>query len=135
MKCSTFTFAIATFAIAVNLAMQPASANQTNSLEEKEASRYHQSSTLRTEPATINSRWGYDSEQTNNLNDSVNSISINNEDECRKIDPNEILKNPGSFFRQCPLVEKNQTPELGEKIQYFQVPKLDSGIKLNLTQF
>jgi hypothetical protein len=135
MKCSPFTFAIATIAIAVNLAMQPASANQTNSLDEEEASPYHQSTTLTTEPATINSRWGYGSEQTNNLDNSVNSISITSEDECRKIDPNEILKNPGSFFRQCPLVEKTQTPELGEKIQYFQIPKLDSGIKLNLTQF
>jgi hypothetical protein len=122
-------------AIAVTFATQSASANQTNGVDGDEASQSNQTTTLTTEAATINNRWGFGREEGNNLNNSVGSISIIREEACRKIDPNEILKNPGSFFRQCPVVEKNQTPELGEKIQYFQIPKLDSGIKLDLTRF
>ncbi|PAX53973.1 hypothetical protein CK510_12980 [Brunnivagina elsteri CCALA 953] len=122
-------------AIATIFAIQPASANQTNGVDGDEASQDNQTTTLATEAATINNRWGFGREQSSSLNDSVGSISVIREETCRKIDPSEILKNPGSFFRQCPVVEKNQTPELGEKIQYFQIPKLDSGIKLNLTRF
>ncbi|MEA5570166.1 hypothetical protein [Calothrix sp. UHCC 0171] len=124
--------------ITVTFSTQSVSANpinnQGNYLKE-EAPQSSQVTDLTTEAATINNRWDNSSETTNSLNDSVSSISIIREEDCRKIDPNEILKNPGSFFRQCPVVEKNQTPELGEKIQYFQVPKLDSGIKLDVTRF
>ncbi len=135
MKCSPLNLVIIVVAIAVTFASQSASANQTNGVDGDEASQLNQTTTLTTEAATINNRWGFGREESNNLNDSVGSISIIREEACRKIDPNEILKNPGSFFRQCPVVEKNQTPELGEKIQYFQIPKLDSGIKLDMMRF
>jgi hypothetical protein len=128
MKCSPLTGIFAMVAIAITLTTQPASAQD-------EASPENQATNLTTEAATINNRWGFGREESNNLNDSVGSISIIREDECRKINPGEILKNPGSFFRQCPVVEKNQTPELGEKIQYFQIPKLESGIKLDMMRF
>jgi hypothetical protein len=115
---------------------KPANADQINPLNTKTTRQeYNQAATLSTEAATIGNRWGYGIEKTNNINQSASSISIIREDDCRRLDPEELLKNPGSFFRECPVVEKNQTPELGEKIQYFQIPKLDSGIQLQLTQF
>ncbi|BAZ38714.1 hypothetical protein NIES4101_46560 [Calothrix sp. NIES-4101] len=138
MKCSPLSLVMTMVTITVAFSNQSVSANQINNQSnylEEEASHYNQATDLTTEAATINNRWDNSSKTTNNLNDSVSSISIIREEDCRKIDPNEIIKNPGSFFRQCPVVEKNQTPELGEKIQYFQVPKLDSGIKLDVTRF
>jgi hypothetical protein len=113
----------------------PANADPVNPLNKTTIQEYNQAATLTTEAATIGNRWGYGIEKTNNINQSASSISVIREDDCRRLDPEELLKNPGSFFRECPVVEKNQTPELGEKIQYFQIPKLDSGIQLQLTQF
>jgi hypothetical protein len=112
-----------------------ANADQIKPLSTTTTPQYNQAATLTTEAATIGNRWGYGIEKTNNINQSASSISIIREDDCRKLDPGELLKDPGSFFRECPIIEKNQTPELGEKIEYFQVPKLDSGIKLQVTQF
>jgi hypothetical protein len=113
----------------------PANADQVKPLSATTTQDYNQAAILTTEAATIGNRWGYGIKKTNNINQSANSISIIREDSCRKLDPGELLKDPGSFFRECPIVEKNQTPQLGEKIQYFQVPRLDSGIQLQLTQF
>jgi hypothetical protein len=113
-----------------------ADAQNTNQLEDTiQTPEYNQAATLTTQPATIDSKWGNRIEQTNTFEQSASSISIVREDRCRKIDAQEILNNPGSFFRECPTVEKNQTPELGEKIQYFAIPKLESGVKLQITQF
>lgn len=98
MKCSPLTGIITIVAIALTFATQPVSANQTNGVDGDEALQDNQATALTTEAATITNRWGNGSKQTNNLNDSVSSISIIREEKCRKIDPNEILKNPGSFF-------------------------------------
>ncbi|MBF2065286.1 MAG: hypothetical protein IGS39_12815 [Calothrix sp. C42_A2020_038] len=120
--------------IALNLLIPTAEAQNTNTLDNSEL-EYNQAGILMTKPATINGNWSNNIEQINNFNESASSISVVREDKCRKIDAQEILNNPGSFFRECPTVEKTQTPELGEKIQYFTVPKLDSGVKLQITQF
>lgn len=137
MKCSLLACAVAMSTIAlttVTLMTQPASA-QPSYVDEGEALDYNQAGNLTTKPATINNNWVYSIQETNNFQQFTDAITVIREDKCRKIDPDEILKNPGSFFRECPIAEKNQTPEQGEKIQYFQVPKLDSGIKLQVTQF
>lgn len=121
--------------IALNAVTPRAFAQNANTLGTGQTSEYNQAGILTTKPATINSNWGNRIEQTNTFNQSASSISIVREDQCRRIDPLEILNDPGSFFRECPTVEKTQTPELGEKLQYFAVPKLDSGVKLQITQF
>lgn len=121
--------------ITLPAAANPVAADQGNPLSTTTTQNYNQAANLTTQSATIGNRWGYGIEKTNNINQSASSISIIREDDCRKLDPGELLKDPGSFFRECPVVERNQTPELGEKIEYFQVPKLDSGIQLQLTQF
>ncbi|BAZ15008.1 hypothetical protein NIES4071_68780 [Calothrix sp. NIES-4071] len=121
--------------VALNALTPRAYAQEANTLNTARTSEYNQAGILTTQPATINSNWGNRIEQTETLNQSASSISIVREDQCRRIDPQEILNDPGSFFRECPTVEKTQTPELGEKLQYFAVPKLDSGVKLQITQF
>ncbi len=124
-----------TSARALPEAVNPMNVNEIDPSSTTAPQDYNQAAALTTEAATISNRWGYGIEKTNNMNQSASSISIIREDDCRKLDPGELLSNPGSFFRECPSVERNQTPELGEKIEYFQVPKLDSGIKLQVTQF
>jgi hypothetical protein len=121
--------------VALNAFNARAYAQKATSSDTARTSEYNQAGILMTQPATINGNWGNRVKQQEALNQSASSISIVREDQCRRIDAQEILNDPGSFFRECPTVERNQTPELGEKIQYFTVPKLDSGVKLQITQF
>ncbi|RUT06795.1 hypothetical protein DSM106972_030520 [Dulcicalothrix desertica PCC 7102] len=121
--------------VALNMLVPRAFAQNARTLSTDQAPEYNQAGILTTQPATIDSKWGNRIEQTDTFNQSASSISIVREDQCRRIDAQEILNDPGSFFRECPTVEKTQTPELGEKLQYFTVPKLDSGVKLQITDF
>ncbi|MDZ8106531.1 MAG: hypothetical protein RM338_13060 [Nostoc sp. DedQUE12a] len=95
----------------------------------------NQAQTLLTQPASINTKWRNFSGQTLNLRPTSQSISAVQDQECRKIKPLEILNNPESFFRECPQQTEVQRNQNSEPIDYFKVPKLDSGIKLTVTQF
>ncbi|MCF2148870.1 hypothetical protein IQ276_021060 [Desmonostoc muscorum LEGE 12446] len=90
---------------------------------------------LLTEPATINTKWRNFSGQTINLRPTSQSISAVQDEECKKIKPLEILNNPESFFKECPQQTNAQRNQNSEPVEYFKVPKLDSGIKLTVTQF
>jgi hypothetical protein len=134
MRHKSLMVAITT-GIVLNVLIPRVNAQNSSTIDTAGTLEHNQAGILTTQPATINSNWGNRIEQADALNQSASSISIVREDQCRKIDAQEILNDPGSFFRECPTVEKTQTPELGEKIQYFTVPKLDSGVKLQITQF
>ncbi len=95
----------------------------------------NQAQTLLTQPATINTKWRNFSGQTINLRPTSQSISAVQDQECRKINPLEILNNPESFFKECPQQTDAQRNQNYEPVEYFKVPKLDSGIKLTVTQF
>ncbi|WP_445636115.1 hypothetical protein NSTC745_00955 [Nostoc sp. DSM 114161] len=90
---------------------------------------------LLTQPATINTKWRNFSGQTLNLRPTSQSISGVQDQECAKINPLEILNNPESFFKECPQLTNARRNQNYEPVEYFKVPKLDSGIKLTVTQF
>lgn len=90
---------------------------------------------LLTQPASINTKWRNFSGQTINLRPTSQSISGVQDQECAKINPLEILNNPESFFKECPQLTNARRNQNYEPVEYFKVPKLDSGIKLTVTQF
>jgi hypothetical protein len=96
---------------------------------------------LSTKPATISSEW----DNLSNVNggelhtltsgQTPKSISLIRDQECGKIDPLEIVQNPGSFFRECHSLENEKPIPATERIRYFDIPKLESGIRVNLGKF
>ncbi|MBD2610631.1 MAG: hypothetical protein RMY62_011950 [Nostoc sp. ZfuVER08] len=95
----------------------------------------NQAEALLTQPASINTKWRNFSGQTFNLRPTSQSISGVQDQECAKINPLEILNNPESFFKECPQLTNARRNQNYEPVEYFKVPKLDSGIKLTVTQF
>ncbi|WP_223280203.1 hypothetical protein [Nostoc sp. PA-18-2419] len=96
----------------------------------------NQAQVLLTEPATINTKWTNFAGRTNNLKPIPHqTISAIQDQQCPKINPREIINNPESFFKACPKQSNAQTRQSYEPIDYLKVPKLDSGIKLTVTQF
>ncbi|MDZ8189877.1 MAG: hypothetical protein RMX96_34210 [Nostoc sp. ChiSLP02] len=95
----------------------------------------NQAEVLLTQPATINSTWSNFAGKPSLLRPAPQSISAVQDPECQKINPLEILNNPESFFRECQRPASAQSRQNSEPIEYLKVPKLDSGIKLTVTQF
>jgi hypothetical protein len=96
---------------------------------------------LSTEPATISNKWdnlsdAYNSElRTFSSQETPETISLIRDQECGKINPLELLENPASFFRECHSAAKEKPTPATERIKYFEVPKLESGIRINLGKF
>ena len=61
---------------------------------------YNQAEVLLTEPATINTTWSNFTGQTNNPKETAESILLVQEQGCQKINPLELINNPGAFFKQ-----------------------------------
>ncbi len=95
----------------------------------------NQAGVLLTEPATINTTWSNFIGRTNNPKQTTESISLVQEQGCQKINPLEFINNPEAFFKQCQKPENTQSSQSSEPIEYFKVPKLDSGISVTVTQF
>lgn len=95
---------------------------------------------LSTKPATISSEWNNFSNISGKLStlqsqQTPESISLIRDQECGKIDPLEIVQNPGSFFRECHSLANEKPIPATERIRYFDIPKLESGIRVNLGKF
>ncbi len=145
MKFSLLAFVVVVSAFAVT---QSAYANQENIFpsatgEPDEAAvilpvidEPNQAAILITEPATITGQWSNVNDQSNHLKQTAHSISITQEQGCKKINPLEFLENPEAIFKKCQNQNNNQTPQHNsEPIEYLKVPRLDSGISVTVTQF
>ncbi|MBG1266131.1 hypothetical protein [Nostoc sp. WHI] len=95
----------------------------------------NQAEVLLTEPATITTTWSNFVGQTNNRKQAAESLSAVQEGGCKNINPLEIINNPGAFFKQCQKPTNTQSSQSSEPIEYFKVPKLDSGISVTVTKF
>ncbi|MEH2350056.1 MAG: hypothetical protein V7K55_19070 [Nostoc sp.] len=90
---------------------------------------------LLTEPATITTTWRNFTGQANNSKKTAESISLVQEQGCQKINPLEFINNPGAFFKECQKPTNIPSSQSTEPIEYFKVPKLDSGISVTVTKF
>ncbi|AFZ03661.1 hypothetical protein [Calothrix sp. PCC 6303] len=90
---------------------------------------------LSTEPASISSEWDNSNNGTFNFQQTQEPISLIRDQECGKINPLELVQNPASFFRECRSLADELPIPATERIKYFEVPKLDSGIRVNLGRF
>ncbi|OYD99635.1 hypothetical protein CDG77_00380 [Nostoc sp. 'Peltigera membranacea cyanobiont' 213] len=95
----------------------------------------NQAGALLTEPATITTTWSNFTGQTNNPKQTAESISLVQERGCQKINPLEFINNPGAFFKECQKPTNIPSSQSTEPIEYFKVPKLDSGISVTVTKF
>ncbi|MEH2152508.1 hypothetical protein [Nostoc sp.] len=127
MKSSSIILVVVISALALP---QSAYANQEN--VPMTTSDRNQAGVLLTEPATINATWSNFIGQSNNPKQTAESILLVQEQGCPKINPLEYINNPGAFFKQCQQPTKTQSTE---PIEYFKVPKLDSGISVTVTKF
>lgn len=127
MKCTLLALFVAISAIALNYpayaSEQEVSATITDGA---------QAAALATEPITINSQVGNAINQTNNFKQIADSIGSPRQGECQKINPLDLINNPGAIFKPC----HNQTSQSNaQPIEYFQVPRLDSGVNVTVTKF
>ena len=95
----------------------------------------NQARVLATKPASLIGKWGYSLDQNNNFPGTANSIALEQNRECQKLNPFEILKNPNILFTPCQQPTTKPTAQLSEPIEYFKVPPLDSGIKVTVSNF
>ncbi|MGJ5631765.1 hypothetical protein [Nostoc sp. CALU 1950] len=130
MKSSSIILVVVISALALS---QSAYANQEN--VPMTTDDRNQAGVLLTEPATINATWSNFIGQTNNPKQTTESISLVQEPGCPKINPLEFINNPESFFKQCQKPANTESSQSTEPIEYFKVPKLDSGLRVTVTQF
>ncbi|MBD2727631.1 hypothetical protein H6G96_15175 [Nostoc sp. FACHB-892] len=136
MKFSSLTLVVLISALTVS---QSAYANQENvSITTGDAPvepfQYrNQAGVLLTKPATINATWSNFIGQTNNPKQTAESILLVQEQVCEKMNPLKFINNPESFFKQCQQPTNTQTSQSTEPIEYFKVPKLDSGTGISVT--
>jgi hypothetical protein len=96
----------------------------------------NQAASLITQPATIDSRWTNTINQNDNLKQTAESITVVRSRGCEDINPLEFLSNPGAIFEECQKPRVYQPPAYAEPIDYFKVPRLDSGdINVTVTRF
>lgn len=107
-------------------------ATEPNNLQEATIER-HEAAALTTQPATINSQWNSVTSQPQNLQG--NSISLEQKKGCESLSPLDILNNPNAIFQECVNPTDNRSPQNVEPVDYFKVPGLDSGVKVNVTKF
>ncbi|WP_375514787.1 hypothetical protein [uncultured Nostoc sp.] len=130
MKLSSITLVVVISALALP---QSAYANQEN--VPITTGDYNQAGVLLTEPATIDNTWSNFTGQSNNPKQTAESILLVQEEGCQKINPLDLINNPGAFFKQCQKPTNTQTSQSTEPIEYLKVPKLDSGISVTVTKF
>ena len=73
--------------------------------------------------------------KTNNSQENPHSIVVVREQECKKINPLDLIKDPSAIFKQCPISTNKRTSENTEPVEYLKVPRLDSGLSVTVTQF
>ncbi|MER3493757.1 MAG: hypothetical protein C4323_16430 [Mastigocladus sp. ERB_26_2] len=129
MKCLLLNLAV----LIGTLSLIPSAyANQVNT---PVTNRSNRAGFLVTKPVTINNKWSNVSNRNNRLQTTANSITVVRQQGCTKIDPLELLQNPGLVIKECEE-RKNQTPEYLQPIEYFKTPKqINSGINVTVTKF
>ena len=132
MKCLVVTLAVVVGAIALTHPVQAQQADLAPlSVERLDAA------TLITEPVTINSSANHASDRVNALKQIANSIGrVREEKGCKSIKPLEILNDPEAAIKECEK-RTNDRPSQGngEPVDYLKTPRLDSGVRLTVTQF
>lgn len=94
----------------------------------------NQASDLITQPASINNYWmGVNGR--NQLNPQSNNTIPLIRDGCRSASPLEILSDPGAVLKECEKQADAEPPARTEQLEYFKVPRLDSGVKLQISDF
>ncbi|MBE9008005.1 hypothetical protein IQ259_23830 [Fortiea sp. LEGE XX443] len=132
MKCPLIALAVIVGAIAL---ARPVHAQSTD-VDPLTIER-HEATTLITEPVTINSSAGNASDRANALRQIANSIGrVREEKGCKNIKPLEILNDPEAAIKECEKRTNNQPAQRnGEPVDYLKTPRLDSGLRLTVTQF
>lgn len=110
---------------------QSAYANQKNSPTATD----NQAAVLATKPVSVAGKWSFAINRNNNFKPTTNSIALEPETGCKKVNPFEIIKNPNILFKQCQQPTNYEPSLMAEPIEYFKVPPLDSGIKLTVSKF
>ncbi|MEA5503981.1 hypothetical protein VB735_12830 [Halotia wernerae UHCC 0503] len=96
----------------------------------------HQAAVLVTEPVTINGGTNNVLDRTNNLKQIADGIGSARAGECPKINPLDFINNPAAILKPCQQQTSNQNPQRpAEPVEYFKVPRLDSGISVTVTKF
>jgi hypothetical protein len=131
MKYPLLSFLAVISAIAF---VHPAYANEENL--PPMITRLDQAAVLVTEPATINGGTNNALDRTNNLKQIADGIGSARAGECPKINPLDFINDPAAILKPCQQQTNNQNPQLNtEPIEYFKVPRLDSGISVTVTKF
>lgn len=92
-----------------------------------------QAAALTTEPATLNSNWANVTNETNNLTN--NSVSLIQERSCENLNPLDLLNNADTLLKECTKPRDNRSAQRVEPVEYFKVPRLDSGLRVTVTKF
>ncbi|MBD2440290.1 hypothetical protein [Nostoc sp. FACHB-110] len=97
----------------------------------------HEAASLITEPVTINSDTDNALTRAERLRQIANSIGkVSEEKGCKNIKPLDLLNDPEAAIKECEKPSNNQTPQRnGEPVDYLKIPRLDSGVRLTVTQF
>lgn len=92
----------------------------------------NQANDLITQPATIDHNW-IQLPRRNNLNPQSNTIPLIRQQGCQNV--LDLLKDPGTVIKECENKADVAPPSPTEQIEYFKIPRLDSGVKLRITDF
>ncbi|MDJ0736597.1 MAG: hypothetical protein QNJ47_21450 [Nostocaceae cyanobacterium] len=97
----------------------------------------NQADVLVTEPITINSNWNSAINQPNNPQSESKSIPLVREQGCKKVDPLDLIKDPGLIFQECKQTINEQAYQYDRQSEYYlKVPPLDSGlVNVTVTKF
>jgi hypothetical protein len=95
----------------------------------------NQAANLFTEPASIDGSWHFTTNPGDDSQQTTDSVLVVREPGCKKINPLDLINNPGAFFEQCQAATNEPIPHTGEPVDYLKVPRLDSGLNLTVTQF
>ncbi|MBH8554071.1 hypothetical protein I8751_17205 [Nostocaceae cyanobacterium CENA357] len=96
----------------------------------------HQAAVLVTEPVTINGGTNNAFDRIDNLKQVAEEIGSARAGECPKMNPLDFINNPAAILKQCQQQTNNPNPQrTAEPIEYFKVPRLDSGISVTVTKF
>lgn len=130
MKCLSLTLVIMISVLGATPSTYANEANFSNVTDEN-----NQAASLVTEPVTITNQWGNSINRTKNLQQAANSISLMREQGCHNINPLELINNPEFVFKECEKQVNNQNSPHTQRIDYFKIPRLDSGISVTVTKF
>lgn len=97
----------------------------------------HEAATLIIEPITINNSAINASDRASTLRQIANSIGrVSEEKGCKNIKPLDILNDPEAAIKECEKPSNSQPAQRnGEPVDYLKTPRLDSGVRLTVTQF